>query len=149
MHRGLPKIGDILFTMEAPLGNVALLDREDIALAQRVIKFRVDPTVALPKFMVYAVLGDWFQAQLSQRATGSTALGIKASKLPELRVMVPPLDAQRRLVERLDRETAQINGLIAKAEEFIALVRERRAALITEAATGRIDVLTGKAREGA
>ena len=27
MSRGLPKIGDILFTTEAPLGNVALVDR--------------------------------------------------------------------------------------------------------------------------
>src|SRR6202012_582796 len=37
MHRGLPRIGDLLFTMEAPLGNVAVVDRVDIALAQRVI----------------------------------------------------------------------------------------------------------------
>ena len=41
MHRGIPQIGDILFTTEAPLGQVANVDRTDIALAQRIIKFRV------------------------------------------------------------------------------------------------------------
>lgn len=40
MHRGIPQIGDILFTTEAPLGQVANVDRTDIALAQRIIKFR-------------------------------------------------------------------------------------------------------------
>ena len=39
MHRGIPQIGDVLFTTEAPLGQVANVDRTDIALAQRIIKF--------------------------------------------------------------------------------------------------------------
>ena len=33
MHREYHKIGDILFTTEAPLGQVANVDRTDIALA--------------------------------------------------------------------------------------------------------------------
>ena len=45
MHRGIPQIGDILFTTEAPLGQVANVDRTDIALAQRIIKFRAFKTV--------------------------------------------------------------------------------------------------------
>lgn len=40
MRRGMPQIGDILITTEAPLGNVAQIDKENIALAQRVIKLR-------------------------------------------------------------------------------------------------------------
>ena len=45
MRRGMPKIGDILITTEAPLGNVAQIDKENIALAQRVIKFRAKKNV--------------------------------------------------------------------------------------------------------
>ena len=37
MSRGLPAIGDVLFTTEAPLGEVSQVDRTDIALAQRII----------------------------------------------------------------------------------------------------------------
>lgn len=40
MSRGLPKVGDVLITTEAPCGNVAQIDNEKIALAQRVIKYR-------------------------------------------------------------------------------------------------------------
>ena len=37
MKRGLPKKGDVLITTEAPAGNVAQIDNENVALAQRVI----------------------------------------------------------------------------------------------------------------
>lgn len=140
MRRGLPRVGDLLFTMEAPLGNIAVVDREDIALAQRVIKWSVNRAMAEPRFLMYAALGDNFQDQLRARATGSTALGIKASKLPELRIGLPPLAEQRAIVAHLDVETARIDTLIAETERFIELSRERRSALITAAVTGQIDV---------
>lgn len=140
MRRGVPQVDDLLFTMEAPLGNVALVDREDIALAQRVIKWSVDRRQADPRYLLYAILGDEFRFQLQMRATGSTAAGIKASKLPELQIWLPPLDEQRRIAAYLDDQTAKIDALIAETETFIELSRERRSALITAAVTGQIDV---------
>lgn len=53
MSRGLPQIGDILFTMEAPLGHSAIVDREDIAIAQRIIKLRLDPEMLNSYFVNY------------------------------------------------------------------------------------------------
>ena len=55
-------------------------------------------------------------------------------------VPLPPLDEQRRIVGYLDEQTAKIDALIAETERFIELARERRAALITAAVTGQIDV---------
>ena len=37
MSRGIPKVGDVLFTMEAPLGMSAVVDNPNIAIAQRII----------------------------------------------------------------------------------------------------------------
>ncbi|MGN2299895.1 hypothetical protein ACSOSW_11640 [Micrococcus luteus KDCGSN] len=51
----------------------------------------------------------------------------------------PSLKEQREIAEHLDRETAKIDALIAKAERFIELAQERRAALITAAVTGQIE----------
>jgi type I restriction enzyme S subunit len=48
--------------------------------------------------------------------------------------------SQRRIVAYLDDETAKIDRLIAETERLIELARERRAALITAAVTGQIDV---------
>ena len=40
MRRGIPKAGDVVLTIEAPLGEVAQLGKEKIALAQRVVTLR-------------------------------------------------------------------------------------------------------------
>lgn len=60
--------------------------------------------------------------------------------LKAFRIPLPPLDEQRRIVALLDEQTAKIDKLIVETERFIELARERRAALITAAVTGQIDV---------
>ncbi len=140
MKRGLPKKGDILFTTEAPLGNVALVDREDIALAQRIIRFRMDARHFDNRFALFAMLSDYFQAQLQALSTGSTATGLKASKLPSLRLIAPPLNEQRKLVDFLVNQTAKIDDLISNVRKAIDRLNEYRIALISEAVTGKIDV---------
>lgn len=64
--------------------------------------------------------------------------------LREFKVPVLSLDRQRVVADSLDEETSRIDTLIEKAEEHIALARERRAALITAAVTGQFDVRTAR-----
>lgn len=52
----------------------------------------------------------------------------------------PPLIEQNAIVAHLDPETTRIDSLIAKTERSIELLKERRAALITAAVTGQIDL---------
>lgn len=53
---------------------------------------------------------------------------------------VPPLDEQRQIADYLDAEVSRTNDLIAKTMRSIELLKEKRAALITAAVTGKIDV---------
>lgn len=140
MRRGFPKKGDILFTTEAPLGNVARVDREDIALAQRIIRFRMDAKHFESRFTLFAMMSDYFQAQLTRLSTGSTAEGLKASKLPMLRLIAPPLIEQYVIVDFLEQQTTKLDVLIAKVRDAIGHLRELRTAVISAAVTGKIDV---------
>ncbi|MCV7487024.1 restriction endonuclease subunit S, partial [Micrococcus luteus] len=67
---------------------------------------------------------------------------LTAEKLRAIKIPVPPPAEQREIADHLDRETAKIDALIAKAERFIELAQERRAALITAAVTGQIEIPT-------
>tara|TARA_R110002033_G_scaffold117256_1_gene161381 strand:- start:450 stop:1712 length:1263 start_codon:yes stop_codon:yes gene_type:complete len=58
----------------------------------------------------------------------------------DIRVCLPPLPEQDEILSHIDRETARVEGLIEKTERSIALLKEKRAALITAAVTGKIDV---------
>lgn len=140
MRRGTPRIGDVLFVTEAPLGEVACVDREDIALAQRVIKFRGKAGLLDNYFLKYFIMSTPFQSSLIKYATGSTALGIKAERLVYLRQLVPPIEEQRAIVEYLDMELSKFDLLTQKARAAIELMQEHRTALISAAVTGKIDV---------
>jgi type I restriction enzyme S subunit len=146
MRRGKPEVGDVLFTTEAPLGQVANMDRTDVALAQRVLKFRGQAGILDNYFLKYWLMGSFAQADMEQLATGSTALGIKGSKVVQLRLCLPPNDEQRAIVIFLDAELSKFDTLTTEAQRAIDLLQERRTALISAAVTGQIDVrpLTGK-----
>lgn len=60
----------------------------------------------------------------------------------EIHLPVPPLAEQHAIVERIATETAKLDRLRAVAERSMALLKERRAALISASVTGKIDVST-------
>jgi type I restriction enzyme, S subunit len=58
MRRGLPQEHDILITTEAPLGELARIGQDArVALAQRVILLRPDPTRINPSFLFHYLRG--------------------------------------------------------------------------------------------
>lgn len=140
IKRGAPKIGDVLFTTEAPLGEVANVDNENIALAQRIIKFRAIPEKLYNYYLKYWILSGSFQNDLQSHATGSTALGIKASKLNLLQIALPPVLEQNKIVEYLDRQSKSCDSIIQKQYRVIDYLKEYRTSLISDAVTGKIDV---------
>lgn len=111
MRRGLPKIGDVLITTEAPCGNVAQIDNENVALAQRVIKYRPRDLSLNPSYLKFILLGEYFQTKLDKEATGGTVKGIKGSKLHKMTIPVPALPEQQRIVFILDTFEASIANL--------------------------------------
>lgn len=121
MRRGLPKIGDVLITTEAPCGNVAQIDNENVALAQRVIKYRPRDLSLNPSYLKFILLGEYFQTKLDKEATGGTVKGIKGSKLHKMTIPVPSLAEQQRIVSILDT----FEDSIANLEQQLAQ-RERQ-----------------------
>jgi len=120
MRRGLPRKGDVLITTEAPLGNVSSVDREDIALAQRVIKYRTIDFVLDNSFFKHYLLSEQFQKILDESSSGSTAKGIKGSVLHKLPVLFPPTLEEQKAIAKVLSDT---DNLIQALEKRIAKKR--------------------------
>ena len=58
----------------------------------------------------------------------------------DLKVCLPPLEEQDKILDMITRETSRIDRLTEKTQRSIDLLKERRAAFITAAVTGQIDL---------
>ncbi len=112
--RGISHKGDLLFTTEAPLGNVAIADLDRYSAGQRLITFQKyckSKYELENKFYFFYMLSPIFQAKIKSLATGATAQGIKAKILKEIPIPIPPLSEQKEIVEYLDSSFAKIDKL--------------------------------------
>lgn len=95
-----------------------------------------------PAFANYAFRSKPYveQFMLASMSVGDIQRQIKWHLLRRVPVSLPPIEEQRDIAARLDREKARIDLLITKTERSIELLKEHRSALITAAVTGKIDV---------
>ncbi|WP_235563020.1 restriction endonuclease subunit S [Microbacterium sp. Root53] len=134
--------GTVVLSRTASVGFTGVMP-QPMATSQDFWNWVCGPRL-LPEYLMYVFRA--MRPHLLSLMIGSTHKTIYQPIAAAIRIPLPPVDEQKTIVAEIERQTAKIDALIAKAQQFIALAKERRAALITAAVTGRIDVTTGKTR---
>lgn len=140
--RTITRDGDLLFSITAYLGSVAVVDQAHSSayVSQHVSLVRLISGQLDPMYAGYAALSEVGQRQLKENAYGGTKSQLSLGDIGDLELPLPPVPEQRRIVEFLHERCSRIDILIAKAAEVIETLREYRSALIADAVTGKIDV---------
>ncbi|MGH9893303.1 MAG: restriction endonuclease subunit S, partial [bacterium] len=127
--------GDIIIGMDGDF-NVARWRGPRALLNQRMccLRPRNDCDAG---FLAYVVP---FPLKVINDLTYSTTVRhLSSADVRKILLTAPPFAEQKAISQHLDRETARINGLVAKKERLIELLQEKRAALITQAVTRGLD----------
>ena len=105
--------GDIIMTdtsenVEDICKSVAYLGEEDIAVSNHalILKHKQDP-----KFLTYSTLTYSFLNQKRKYVVGAKVSGIKPENLAQIKIYLPSLSEQQRIVEQLDTFTSSIENL--------------------------------------
>lgn len=128
--------GSIIVSTRAPIGYVAETTCE-MAFNQgcRGLVPRAELDVRYFRYQLIAR-----RPELVALGQGSTFSELSSDALAAFKVACPPLSRQRLVADRLDTEAAFIDTMVEKTRRAIALLRERRQALITAAVTGQLDL---------
>lgn len=96
----------------------------------------------LPSFAGLLFRAEAFSAECGRRSHGITwdRLRIYWDEFREIELPAPPMHEQHAIVAHITHETTKIDAVRAATERTIALLKERRAALIAAAVTGQLDL---------
>lgn len=138
MTRGIPSVGDVLITTEAPMGYIANINIEGkFALAQRAICLQFkDPINSF--FASIYMQSSIFQQQLNENATGSTVKGIKASLLKKIKITFPPLSEQHEIVRRVEQLFAYADTIEKQVNNALARVNNLTQSILAKAFRGEL-----------
>ncbi|MEH2461363.1 restriction endonuclease subunit S [Nostoc sp.] len=136
MTRGIPQDKDVLFTTEAPLGNVSLIPNYKIALAQRLLTLCTDKTQLNSDYLIWLLLLPASKRRLEQNSTGSTVLGIKQSVFRKIRFQFPQLHEQEVIASLMNTHEKRIQSKKVYLEKLQLLKK----GLMSDLLTGRVRV---------
>lgn len=140
MTRGIPEKGDVLFTTEAPLANVAQLDTDEkVAFAQRIIIMQPAKPKLDSTFLKYLLMSGPVQRRIRSEGTGATVQGIKASLLRLIEISFPKtLTEQWLIVKKLDTLNEETQRLESIYQRKLAALDELKKSLLHRAFNGEL-----------
>lgn len=132
----------VINTMWAWMGAMGIaVDDGIVSPAYNVYKCRDGGII--PEYVGQLVKSDALVKEITRFSKGvwSSRLRLYPEELFQIALPVPPEAEQKAIVAHLRTMTSRHASLAREAESSITLLRERRAALISAAVTGRVDVL--------
>jgi type I restriction enzyme S subunit len=129
--------GTVVLSRDATIGRSSIIG-VPMATSQHFAAWVCGPNL-LPRYL-WLLFTSAMQTHFNSLTDGATLRTIGMPDLRAFAIPLPPVEEQLAICEYAAAQTAKADALIAKTERFIELSRERRAALITAAVTGQIDV---------
>ena len=128
-RRGKLQKGDVIFTREAPLGEVGLVREEkNYFLGQRLVLFRANDKMCDGRFLMYSLLWHDNKQAIISKGVGSTVAHLRVPECENIEIKVPDLDVQHRIADIL----SAYDDLIENNQKQIKLLEEAAQRLYNE-----------------
>ena len=128
-RRGKLQKGDVIFTREAPLGEVGLVREEkNYFLGQRLVLFRANNKMCDGRFLMYSLLWHDNKQAIISKGVGSTVAHLRVPECENIEIKAPDLDIQHRIADIL----SAYDDLIENNQKQIKLLEEAAQRLYKE-----------------
>ena len=134
--RGKPKVGDVVITREAPVGEVCMIPERhpEACLGQRMMLYRPNEEIIDSNFFLFALQSRQIQNRLDLISGGSTVGHVRVGDIRNLWMFMP----------KSKQEQQQIAGTLSQGSERLRAEQAKRDKLQTQKLGLMQDLLTGK-----
>jgi len=134
IRRGKPQTGDIIFTREAPVGEVGVLENaEGIFLGQRTMMYRAASDRSNNYYLFYSLSSSFCQKQIEDFSNGGTVAHMRVPDCGEILINLPPLPEQKKIAQIL----STWDRVISTTEQLLANSQQQKKALMQQLLTGK------------
>ena len=140
-RRGLPEVGDVIFTREAPAGEACLVpDETKVCLGQRTVLMKLNKSRLNAQFLINTIYAGPPRIAITLATQGSTVGHFNMVDIGALTILLPPKQEQDQIVDSVREQTAGLVTAISRLHREIDLLREYRTRLVADVVTGKFDV---------
>lgn len=136
---------DVLLNITgASIGRTSIFEFKDISanVNQHVCILRPIHKYILPRLLNKIIQSDYVQEQIQSMQTGSSREGLNFEQIANMNIVIDKnIENQQMIVKCLDEKINSINNLISKTKLQIEKLKEAKQSLISEAVTGKIEIL--------
>ncbi len=134
-------LGDVILARYATIGTAAYIDIDlKFLVSYSCVTIKTNPTKLLGLYLFYYFKSDAFAIDIRNRVNTNTQGNVGIGDLKKVKLVLPPIDEQKDILEYIKTSTTKIATAISLKEQEIEKLKEYKASLINEAVTGKIKV---------
>ena len=134
-----PKEGDLIFTREAPMGEVGIVpENTTLCMGQRMMLLRPMQEYILNKYMLFNIMNPNFQQDMKGSALGATVQHLRVGDVEKLIFPLCPLEEQKEIVSQVESLFALADTLEEKIEAAKVRVDKLTQSILAKAFKGEL-----------
>ena len=139
----IPKLNDIyMIKSGATTGKVSIVDTDKIFnIWSPLAVFRCNVNRMKPLFLFYALQSEYYQKQVENKWTYGTQQNIGMRVLEKLKIIIPPITEQDKIIKYLNKKCTKIDNLINNKGNLIIELENYKKSFIYEYVTGKKEVI--------
>lgn len=119
-NRSNLEIGDVLFTGTGTIGNVAIIEKTPTNwnIKEGVYAIKPKKEQICSKFLMYLFESENIKKEIERRKAGGTVKSVSMAEMKKIKIPIPPLEIQEKIVQILDKMTGYVTELTSRKKQY-------------------------------
>lgn len=137
-----PNKGDIIFARYATIGTVCYVDIEkDFLVSYSCVTIKTITKKVFGEYLFYFFKSNFFLEEIKSYINSNTQGNVGIDSLYKTKLILPKIEEQQKISKYLDEKLIHFDNTIEKTKQSIKKLKLAKEALISQAVTGKIEVL--------